>query len=372
VSRVYPSEFVASFLRYRQLAGHMSIVPSAPAQAGAPMADVVVLVIGESASAQRWSLLGYQDHSTNAALAPWRDGLVALPVQTNGNITAQTVPLLLSYQQLESAPGGVLTYLDKATEAGFKVITLSNQTRATVGDNFFLSAFRQRSAQYLEQPADPRPWDDVLTPLMADVLHDTPYPEKLMLTMHTYGSHPEVKDRYPPAAELWPDAYDNSIAHTSGLLADWIAQLDRLSERRVVLIYISDHGLTFPACGGSYTHGFTRSAYEVPLLLWGNARFREHNADWWGQWQARARQAVAADGRLQFTNLLVPFALDDLLGMSQASKLPAPPIATAALTSDTLYPPPADARQCEHFTPYDVGQTLSQMLRQGQSTQDVE
>jgi hypothetical protein len=38
--------------------------------------------------------------------------MATLPVQTNGNITAQTVPLLLAYQQLESAPGGVLTYLE--------------------------------------------------------------------------------------------------------------------------------------------------------------------------------------------------------------------------------------------------------------------
>lgn len=34
------------------------------------MVDMLVVVIGESASAHRWSLLGYEGNPTNAALRP--------------------------------------------------------------------------------------------------------------------------------------------------------------------------------------------------------------------------------------------------------------------------------------------------------------
>lgn len=358
VERTYPSMFIRSYLRYRESSARMFVVPPVPEPVRPLMADVIVLVIGESASAQRWSLLGYQGNPTNEALSSWKEGIVALPVQTNGNNTSRAVPVLLTGQQLGLASGGVLTYLDKAAKAGFKVVTLSNQTRFDIGDSFIFTAFSQRSTQFHQlQPG--AQWDEALTPLLTRALDDAPASEKLMLTVHTYGSHPQAKDRYPPTAAQWSDPYDNSIAYTSRLLADWIARLARVDDRRVVLIYISDHGLAFPACGGSYTHGYTRSAYEVPLMLWGNARFRTDNAAWWAQWQARAAEAVAADGTLRFTNLLVPFALDDLLGMGQASKLSPMPMDTA-VPRPLLYPPPADARQCAPFTPYDVAKVLQQ------------
>jgi glucan phosphoethanolaminetransferase (alkaline phosphatase superfamily) len=357
VERTYPSMFIRSYLRYRESSASMFVIPPVPEPARPSIADVVVLIIGESASAQRWSLLGYQGNPTNAALSPWREGIVALPVQTNGNNTARAVPVLLTGRQPEFAEG-VLTYLDKAAKAGFTGVTLSNQTRFDIGDSFIFTAFSQRSAQFHQlQPG--AQWDEALTPLLARALDSTPVSEKLMLTVYTYGSHPDVKDRYPPAAAQWPDAYDNSIAYTSRLLAEWIARLARMDDRRAVLIYISDHGLAFPACGGSYVHGSTRSAYEVPLMLWSNARFRADNVAWWAQWQERAQQAVAADGTLQFTNLLVPFALDDLLGMAPASKLPAAPMLAVA-SQPLLYPPPTDTRQCEPFTPYDVTKALQQ------------
>jgi len=237
-----------------------------------------------------------------------------------------------------------------------KVVTLSNQTRFDVGESFIFTAFSQRSTEFHQlQPG--AQLDQALTPLLTRALDSAPAPEKLMLTVHTYGSHPNVKDRYPATVVQWPDAYDNSIAYTSRLLADWIARLARMNDRRVALIYISDHGLNFPECGGSYTHGSTRSAYEVPLMLWSNTRFRDGHAEWWAQWQARAQQAVMTDGTLRFTNLLVPFALDDLLGMVSVSKLPAAP-SVAAAHQPTSYPPPSDARQCELFTPYDANKML--------------
>jgi glucan phosphoethanolaminetransferase (alkaline phosphatase superfamily) len=106
VERTYPSMFIRSYLSYQKSSASMFVVPPVPEPARPPMADVVVLIIGESASAQRWSLLGYQGNPTNAALSPWLKDIVALPVQTNGNNTAKAVPVLLTGHQLGFAGGG--------------------------------------------------------------------------------------------------------------------------------------------------------------------------------------------------------------------------------------------------------------------------
>jgi hypothetical protein len=40
------------------------------------------------------------------------------------------------------------------------------------------------------------------------------------------------------------------------------------------------------------------SAYQVPMLLWANQRFRQANADWWSRAQARAGTALTFDNRV--------------------------------------------------------------------------
>ena len=358
VGRVYPTALAESYLRYAKVSNAMFVVPPAPPPAAAPLADVVVMVIGESASAQRWSLLGYTGNPTNAALEPWRSSMVALPVHTNGNNTAQTVPVLLTGQAMDQLPAtGVATYLDKARSAGFSVATHSNQRSFGVGQSFFFTAFRQRSDQFTVQQDGQ--FDGNLSVLLDQQLQTTARAQRpSLITLHLYGSHPRVNKRYPAEFAKWDDPYDNSLAYTSALLADWMAQLNRITDKRVLLVYISDHGLSFANCGGSYVHGATRSAYEVPLLLWGNAPFRQSNAAWWEQWQARSQHALLPDGRLRYTNLLAPLALDDVLGVNATTRLPAAPAADA--WTAYRYPPEDGARQCAVWKPYDLPAVLKQ------------
>ena len=56
---------------------------------------LVILVVGETARAHNWQLLGY-DRPTNPRLSR-RDGIVAFPrVLTSSNTTHKSVPMLLS------------------------------------------------------------------------------------------------------------------------------------------------------------------------------------------------------------------------------------------------------------------------------------
>lgn len=309
INRIYPMRLPESYLNYAHSAANLYAVPSLAPPVQAAKADVVLVVIGESASAARWSLLGYGDADTNAALRPWTPSLAALRVLVNGNNTAKTVPVLLSGLALEAQPAqGFATYLDQARQAGFRVASLSNQGGAGGAESFFHVAFRQRSDVFTQLPEEQ--WDGALTPLLDDLL---PSQQPLLITLHTYGSHPQPAKRYPPEQAPFADAYDNSIIYSSSLLAQWIARLESLSDRRAVLLYISDHGLNLPECGGQYTHGYARSAYEVPMLVWANTRFQQAQPQWLAQVQAHA-----ADAGVAYDNRVFQATLADVLGYTSA------------------------------------------------------
>lgn len=349
VDRVYPMTLGESYVRFAHASESIYRIPPVAAPAAPPMADVVVVVVGESASAQRWSLLGYQGHDTNAALQPWRAGLVALPVTANGNNTGKTVPVLMTGQKMSSMPeAGVVTWLDQARAAGFRVETMSNQSASGMTLSFAHAAFRQRSDRFVNLQDGLQ--DGALTPLLQSSLQHRPAGQPLLVTLHMYGSHPRVAKRYPENFAQWDDPYDNSIAYTSSLLAAWIAQLDALSGLRTALVYVSDHGQNFPQCGGTYTHGSARSAYEVPLLVWGNAALRAQQPQWWSQLQHMADQAVAPGSQLRQTNLLFTAAVRNLLGY-------AVPIQSAGAAQQVVaqgegvYPPAAADNGCADWFP---------------------
>lgn len=350
VERVYPMTLAESYHRYAATSQAVYQIPEVAAPAQPPLVDVLVVVIGESASAQRWSLLGYADHDTNAPLARWRSGLVALPVTSNGNNTGKTVPVLLTGKRTTDIPaGGMETFLDAAHAAGFRVETLSNQSASGMELSFANAALRQRSDRFVNLPNGALDGD--LSSLLAQSLQgrNAAAHGPLVVTLHMYGSHPRVNKRYPAAFAQWDDPYDNSLVYSSQLLADWIGQLDALKGQRTALVYVSDHGQNFPQCGGSYTHGSVRSAYEVPFLLWGSANLRSQQAAWWAQWQQMERHAVAADSSLRYTNGLFTATVNHLLGYPRDVQT-AGAAEHVASQGDGVYPPPTERNGCEDWS----------------------
>ena len=332
INRVYPLALFESYARHQVAASQVYVVPEVAAPTSPARADLIVVVLGESASAHRWSLLGYEGHDTNAVLRPWRPAMQVFPVMASGSNTAQTVPVLLSGQPMDDLPEkGLPTYLDWARAAGFKVVTLSNQSSSGTEETFFHTAYRQRSDVFLNLPDGE--WDGALTEPLDEVLaRPNPAAETRpqLITLHTYGSHPRTAKRYPPERAQWEDSYDNSIAYSSELLAQWIERLqEHWSDRRVVLLYISDHGLNLPSCGGQYTHGNARSAYEVPMMVWTNAAFQAAQPAWVAGADAQARLDPA--GIPRYDNRVFAATIADLLGYA----MPYPSLASAAVV-----PPP--------------------------------
>ena len=96
----------------------------------------------------------------------------------------------------------------------------------------------------------------------------------------------------------------------------------------MVLLYISDHGLNLPECGGQYTHGYARSAYEVPMLVWANERFQQAQPQWLAQVQAHA-----TDTEMAYDNRVFQATLADVLGYDGAY-----PSAAAAIARNAPLP----------------------------------
>lgn len=276
-----------------------------------------ILVIGESARADRFHIFGYARQTTPELER--LDGLLAFKrTYSTGNLTLLAVPMLMTgISPAAYSPQAIRgTLIDLANEAGYFTAWLSNQNIA------LYKIFRPRP-QVWRQPADMGNWsdnhatpDDVLLTPLDDVLRDE-HPHKFIV-MHTYGSHWDYTLRLPDdgfhfsgrgraavraaiqaetSGGTAADAYDDTILHTDFLLSQIIRRASRLPGE-VTVTYIPDHGEALMATEGRVTHGFRDfnvSELHIPLLVWANPAFKAAHAAQWQALSARTEQVVSQD-----------------------------------------------------------------------------
>ena len=224
-----------------------------------PAPDAVIVVVGETSRAGNWSLNGYHRPTnaalTDAALAPFISYPKAL---SESNTTHKSVPMLLSHldsRTFEDSVYSVKSLLTAFAEAGYSTAFFSNQryNRSFI-DRF---GFEADTTVFIKEPplSYDNPTDLAFIPMVARRLADAAQPT--LIVLHTYGSHFSYLDRYqgndpvftpdrPLTAEpanrpVLLNAYDNSIALTSRLLASLARQLQD-SGKSAVIVYTSDHG----------------------------------------------------------------------------------------------------------------------------------
>ena len=288
---VYPMHMAFAGVRQQQITDTLFYTPRLPqALPQGPQADTIVVVLGESASAQRWSLLGYSGADTNGPLAQRADMRVAR-VLANGFNTAAALPFLLTGDSaLESAEKQRPSFIDLAQQAGYKTFVFNN-SRFYSSDEDFITQTLRRSADVYKKVGDGG-FDGVLTSPLQMALEDSA--KRKLIVLHTYGSHPSVKHRYPAQATKFADPYDNSIRYTSELLDQWIALLDhsQASDQTALLLYTSDHGVSMPPCSTEYHVGRSRSSLEVPMLAWGNQALHTRMPELLPEFGAQERQEL--------------------------------------------------------------------------------
>lgn len=262
------------------------------------VAEVYVLVIGETSRADNWALGGYERPTT-----PRLDNLEGLTyfnrVISESNTTHKSVPMLLT--PLDASNFGDSIYYVKSLvsafkDAGFHTAYFSAHSR----NHSFIDFFGEEADTcfFIKEDGEHRQhyYDGDLLPYLDEQLamgH-----KKQLVVLHAYGSHFNYIDRYPHEQALFlPDspahatynyrdkqinAYDNTILYTSNFLADIIDRLKTLPGYSA-MVFVSDHGEDiFDDRRRLFLHASPVPSYyqlHVPMLVWTNQEFAAAHPD---------------------------------------------------------------------------------------------
>ncbi len=310
--------------------------------------DAVVLVLGESSRADRWSLNGYA-RTTNPQLQQ-RSNLVFFDNVVSTSVSTRlAVPAIVSRRPLVG-PTGVArqpepSLITAFKEAGYRTAWLSNQSMSGIYDTSIALYAREADRVRFLNPttfSHAGSYDEVLVQPLAEFLRA---PGPAMAVVHTMGSHFNYAFRYPPEFDRFKpssktegtvvrgvetnNAYDNSILYTDHVLERLIQTLER-DGKRSMLIYISDHGVDVydPSCPAGGPLRRSKWSYRVPAFVWMSDSL------------ARERQAqldlIKARARLPWQSTAVFQTVMDLAGIEI-------PIADASTGASILAPVPSAA-----------------------------
>jgi lipid A ethanolaminephosphotransferase len=243
--------------------------------------SVVVLVIGESARRQNFSLYGYAKntnpilsktnyvfhYNANSCATYTTAGLKCILEHTNTDELYEILPNYLYRNDVE-----VVWRTANWGEPPIHIKNYQNKeylTKNCTGPNCN--------------------YDEVLlNGLKEQILASKK--NKVLIVLHTSTSHgPNYSNRYPPQfATFTPvcktvelanctqnellNAYDNTIVYTDYILSQVIENLKQLSEFNSTMLFVSDHGESLGE-KNLYMHGVPMSfapkeQYEIPFIVW--------------------------------------------------------------------------------------------------------
>ena len=257
--------------------------------------EVYVMVIGETARSDNFSLYGYRRDTNPLLTKIAKDSslIVFKKARTESNTTHKSVPMLLT---AASASDYSVLYREKGIiaafkEAGFHTSFISNQ----LPNHSFIDFLGMEADSYLFIKEAERANDNVsdmeLLPIVKGILEKGR--KKEFIVLHTYGSHFKYNERYSRnMAHFLPDdksqakyenrqqlvnAYDNTIRFTDYFLYKLSALLSA-SGRNSAWLYTSDHGENiYDDNRKKFLHASPNpSEYElrVPLLAWTSSSYR--------------------------------------------------------------------------------------------------
>jgi lipid A ethanolaminephosphotransferase len=252
-----------------------------------PRGIIFVLVIGESARAQNFSLFGYP-RETNELLK--QSGVV--PYAGAHSCTTYTIASLrcmLSYKGSDGINGNDEPLPGYLYRHGIEVIWRTNnfgEPPMKLGSFETADQIRKKCTTDCQRLN----YDEVLLQGLSERLRNAAHGTKTLVVLHQAGSHgPQYSKKYPPefekfkpacksvelqkcSAEELINAYDNTIVYTDYFLSRVIGLLKTVKDRPSVMLYMSDHGESLGE-GGLYLHGIPMAIAPdvqtaVPLLVW--------------------------------------------------------------------------------------------------------
>ncbi|HZY19422.1 MAG TPA: phosphoethanolamine--lipid A transferase [Ramlibacter sp.] len=248
-----------------------------------------VLVVGETARAQNFSLNGY-GRDTNPELA--RRGVVNFPHATAcGTSTEVSLPCMFSpYGRHDYDEGRILSHeslLHVLHHAGMQVLWRDNQSGCK-GVCAGLPLQEMARTVSAERCPDGQCPDEVLLEGLDQAATDAR--GNVFVVLHQLGSHgPAYHRRYPPAFKRFVpaceqdelrrcstseivNAYDNTLLYTDHVLGRLIDLLRQQQSYDTAMLYVSDHGESLGE-SGLYLHGVPYAIApdvqkHVPMVAW--------------------------------------------------------------------------------------------------------
>lgn len=293
-----PTYYLYSATKYAKAHFHPGVAGAAAAigtDARIPASDnhreLIIMVVGETARADRFSLNGYR-RETNPRLA--QSGAISFSnFWACGTSTAVSVPCMFSLDADQAA--GRENLLDVLQHAGVNVLWLDNNSDSK--GVALRVPYRSYRAADLNPVCDVECRDEGMLSALQGHIDAHPNGD-IFVVLHQMGNHgPAYFKRYPQAFERFgpvcrsadlsqcsreaiDNAYDNAILYTDHFLAKVIELLRSNSGRfETAMFYVSDHGESLGE-RGVYLHGLPNAIapeaqLHVPAVMWFGSGFDE-------------------------------------------------------------------------------------------------
>ena len=284
-SLILPWSYVVNTFRYYdgERKRNVKELPLPDATAVSDSRDVCVLIIGESARRDRFSLYGYEKE-TNPYTS--RDSVTALVADASATYTSAGVRAILEPTETKELYEILPNYLQRT---GVDVRWRTNNWGEPPVHTPHYETFAQLKERFPE--ADAR-YDGLLLEGLQEEMAQCDS-TKLFVVIHTYTNHgPSYNTNYPAEFEVFTpvcntvemaktspeelnNAYDNSIVYTDFLIHSVIQMLREMPDRRGCVLFVSDHGESLGE-NNLYMHGVPmamapREQIEIPFLVWTSA-----------------------------------------------------------------------------------------------------
>lgn len=243
--------------------------------------SVVVLVIGESARSQNFSLYGY-NKNTNPLLSKTTN-LFHFNATSCATYTTAGLRCILEHADTNKLYEILPNYLYRnnveviwrTTNWGEPPVHIKNyQTRDVLTPNC-----KGEGCNY----------DEILLSGLKEQIVASKK-NKILIVLHTSTSHgPTYNKKYPPQFESFKpvcnsvelgncsqtaliNAYDNTIVYTDYILYELIKNLKQLPNYNSAMIFVSDHGESLGE-NNLYMHGLPisiapKEQYDIPFIVW--------------------------------------------------------------------------------------------------------
>ena len=280
---IMPWSYIANTARHfhHQKMINREEIPLPDATFASDNRSVMVLVIGESARRENFSLYGYE-RDTNPLLRG--DSIKTYIANASATSTTQAVKAILDHKRVKGLYEILPNYMYRN---GIDVVW---RTTNWGEPPLHIEKYRNASKLKAQYPNADSRYDGILLEGLSEEI-EASASDKLLVVIHTSTSHgPTYNKKYPADFEVFTpvcttvemakaerseliNAYDNTILYTDYLLHSVIEVLRNVEDRESAMIYISDHGESLGE-GNIYMHGMVSASMapkeqtEIPFIVW--------------------------------------------------------------------------------------------------------